>query len=182
MGYIRVRDFARDNNCTVQNIYKHMRKYTEELNGHVKVGPGKQGQLLDDEAQEFLRSVMYPKSITVDNETMAAELNELRAALMKLGQENLKLAAQLAKTEGERDRALLDAGQYQKLLQASQEAEEAKNQELEETKRKVMEAELAAREIDQMLGKVQAERDSAEAQIRALKGRNLWERLTRKGE
>lgn len=182
MGYIRVRDFARDNNCTVQNIYKHLRKYTKELEGHVKVGPGKQGQLLDDEAQEFLRSVMYPKSITVDNETMAAELNDLRAALMAMGQENIKLASQLAKTEAERDRALLDAGQYQKLLEAAQEADEAKDRELEETKRKVLEAELAAREIDKTLGEVQAARDSAEAQIRALKGRNIWERITRKGE
>ena len=132
MGYIRVRDFAAENNCTAQNIYKHLRNYAKELEGHVIAGPGKQGQLLDDEAQAFLRNIMYPKAITVDSDTMAAELAEMRVSMMKMGQENLRLAAELATTQGERDRALLDAGQYQKLLKASQEAEEAKDERIQQ--------------------------------------------------
>ena len=132
MGYIKVRDFAKETGCTAQNIYKHLRRYTKELEGHVITGPGKQGQLLDDQAQEFLRSVMYPKSITVDSDTMAAELAEMRAAMMKLGQENLRLAAELATTQGERDRALLDVSHHQKLLKAAGEAEEAQKAEKEQ--------------------------------------------------
>lgn len=131
MGYIRVRDFAQDNNCTAQNIYKHLRKYTQELEGHVITGPGKQGQLLDDEAQTFLRSVMYPKTVTVDNDAMAAEMADMRRALLRTGEENLKLASQLAKVEGERDRALMDAGQYQKLLAASNTEKEAREKEIQ---------------------------------------------------
>lgn len=189
MGYIRVRDFAAENNCTAQNIYKHLRNYAKELEGHVIAGPGKQGQLLDDEAQTFLRSIMYPKAITVDNETMAAELAEMRAAMMKMGQENLKLAAQLAKTEGERDRALLDAGQFQRLLKASQEAEEAKDAELAQAKVDVaaltelaQEAQNESANLRKDLERERAEKTAALDQNQALKNRNWFERLTRKGE
>lgn len=196
MSYIRVRDFAAENNCTAQNIYKHLRNYAKELEGHVVAGPGKQGQLLDEEAQAFLRNVMYPKAITVDSDTMAAELAEMRAAMMKLGQENLRLAAELATTQGERDRALLDAGQYQKLLKASQEAEEAKDQELAQAKLDIValtelnqEAKQREDQLHLDLNHEKSLRETAEAQAQAaeeqnqaLKGRNLWERIIRKGE
>ena len=159
-------------------------------------GPGKQGQLLDDEAQAFLRNVMYPKAITVDSDTMAAELAEMRAAMMKMGQENLRLAAELATTQGERDRALLDAGQYQKLLKASQEAEEAKDQELAQAKLDIValtelhqEAKQREDQLHLDLNHEKSLREAAEAQAQAaaeqnqaLKNRNWFERLTRKGE
>lgn len=182
MGYIRVRDFAEENGCTAQNIYKHLRKYTKQLEGHVVLGPGKQGQLLDDEAQAFLRSVMYPKSVVMDNDAMAAEMAEMRAAMMKLSQENLRLASLLATTEGQRDRALMDAGQYQKLLRASEEAEEARQTELSQAKEKAESEALRADQAESRAGEETKRADAAEAQIAALKGRGLWARITRQGE
>lgn len=198
MGYIRVRDFAAENNCTPQNIYKHLRNpnYAAALEGHTITGPGKQGLLLDDDAQAFLRSVMYPKAVTVDNEAMAEELAQMRAAMMKLGQENLKLAAELATTQGKLDRATLEAGEHQRLLLAAQSIQEAQAAELEQAKADVaamtetardakQEAATARQEADQLhleLEKERAAHQAAEAQNAALKSRGLLARILRKGE
>lgn len=184
MGYIRVRDFAAENNCTPQNIYKHLRNpnYAAHLDGHTITGPGKQGVLLDDDAQAFLRTIMYPKVITVDNDAMAAELAEARHAMLQLGQENLRLASLLATTEGERDRALLDAGQYQKLLTASQETQEIQEAELAQARSEAATLAQEAQTIREELERERALREAAEAREAALKKRSWWERLTRKGE
>ena len=179
MGYIRVRDFAKETGCTAQNIYKHLRKYTKELEGHVITGPGKQGQLLDDDAQAFLRSIMYPKAVVMDSDTMAAELAEMRAAMMKLGQENLRLASQLATVQGERDRALVDAGHYQKLLGAAEDEKTAmEEQHAAELEAARLEAAEAAERADAAIARAEA----AEAHNAALKARKLIARIFRKGE
>ena len=184
MGYIRVRDFAAENNCTPQNIYKHLRNpnYAAQLEGHVITGPGKQGLLLDDEAQEFLRSIMYPKMITVDSDALAAEKAELRHAMLQLGQENLRLATQLTSVEGKLDRATLESGQLQKLLTASQEAEEAKEAELTQVRNDFAELTQEAQMIREELARERALREASESREAALKNRSWWERLTRKGE
>lgn len=192
MGYIRVRDFAAENNCTAQNIYKHLRNYSSELEGHIIAGPGKQGQLLDDDAQAFLRSVMYPKSIAIDNDAMAAELAEMRAAMMKLGQENLRLAAELATTQGERDRALLEVGQYQRALTASQEAEEAKAAELQQTSealkqmkdqrlQEAAEAERREQELQSRLEDSEAREKALEDEKEAFLKLPRWKKIFWKG-
>ena len=191
MGYIRVRDFAAENNCTPQNIYKHLRNpnYAAQLDGHVITGPGKQGLLLDDEAQEFLRSIMYPKVITVDSDALAAENAELRHAMLQLGQENLRLATQLTAVEGKLDRATLESGQLQKLLTASQEAKEAQEAEIAQMRNDFAELTQKFQATSEELAqektlRVSAEtgKQAAEAREAALKNRSWWERLTRKGE
>lgn len=47
--------------CTPQNVYRHLRNHHAELDGHVIKGPGRQGTLLDQEACEFIRSMMCSK-------------------------------------------------------------------------------------------------------------------------
>lgn len=169
---IRVKEFADKVGCSPQNIYLHLKNYAAELEGHTE--KGRRGILLDEYACEFIRGVMYPKEISADNEVME-EVNRLRAQLLQMGMENAHLAAKLASVEGERDRAMLEAGQYQKALTAS-------TQELEDAQQAAQQAAEDAENLRERLAAEEAVRAEAESQIAALKGRNIWQRLTRKGE
>ncbi len=129
---IRVRDFAENCGCTPQNIYLHLKNYSQELDGHTIQGKGRQGILLDEYAQEFLRSVMYPKELT--DSAVAQEIEQLRKALALASQENARLLARALSAEAERDKALLDVGENQRLLMASQQAQEVQSEELRQAK------------------------------------------------
>lgn len=140
MGFIRVREFADQCGCTPQNVYKHIRNYKEDLDGHVY--QDRRGLMLDEVAQDFIRNVMYPKELSTDTTVanLQEEMAELRSAVMKLGQENLRMASELVHTQGERDRALFDLKHHQKLLQAAEDAEEAQKAEIEQITRAAAEA------------------------------------------
>lgn len=183
-GLIRVREFAQNCGCTPQNIYGHLKTYAAELEGHTFQGKGRQGVLLDGYAQDFLRSVMYPKEIA-DNALMD-EINKLRAQLLQMGVENTRLASQLASTEGERDRALLEAGQYHKALTASQEAEEAKDAELQQAAEALEkmrdEAHMRLQEADaaeQRELEAQKRAELAEAELAAYKALPWYKKIFR---
>ena len=176
---IRVREFAEQCNCTPQNIYQHLKNYATELEGHTQ--QGRRGILLDEYACDFLRSVMYPKEISADTEVME-ELNRLRQNLLDMGMKNAALASRLAEAEGERDRALLESGEHQKQLLALTAHQEEQKEALDQARQ---EAEAAARKVAELEQQLQAEmaaRAEAEQREHQLKGRNWWERLTRKGE
>lgn len=173
MGLIRVSDFAKEVSCTPQNIYKHIRNYSNELEGHTQ--QSRRGLLLDDYAQEFIRGVMYPKELSTEASRVMDDLNALRAEYLKLAAKHTELATQLAQTEGERDRALMEAGQSQKLLAASQEQQEQQAQELAAARQEAQDALKAAQEA-------QAKAHAAEERLEALRGRSWFERLMRKGE
>lgn len=202
-GLIRVREFAQNCGCTPQNIYGHLKTYAQEMEGHTFQGKGRQGVLLDGYAQEFIRGVMYPKELSAEASGVMDELNTLRGEFLRLGAKHAELAAKLAQTEGERDRALLDAGQFQKALAASKEEQEAKEAELQqaqedyrqasealeqmraEAAQRLQEAEAAEQrelEANRKAQELRSRLEAAEARERALKGRTWWERLTRKGE
>lgn len=172
-GLMRVRDFAAACGCTPQNIYGHLKTYASDLEGHTFQGKGRQGVLLDGYAMDFLRSIMYPKEIA--NSSLMDEINKLRAQLLQMGVENTRLASQLATTEGERDKAVLEAGQAQNLLQASNEQQEQQSQELAAARQEAQDALKAAQEA-------QDKAHAAEERLEALRGRSWLERLMRKGE
>lgn len=155
---IRVRDFAKNCGCTPQNIYGHLKTYATELEGHTFQGKGRQGVLLDGYAQDFIRSVMYPKEVSADTE-LQQQVEELRTALFHASQESQRLAVTLAQTEGERDKAMLEAGQLQRLLVASEEAEKARKAEVAELREQLQQA---------------------DARYAATMKRGLWARLTNK--
>ena len=183
-GLIRVRDFAQKCGCTPQNIYGHLKTYAAELEGHMIQGKGRQGVFLDEEAQEFLRSIMYPKEISKDTAVVKLqnEVAELRTALFQAMQKGMEMSAMLSATEAERDRLRLDVAGAEKRLRLAEESQVAKDVELSRVEQEAAEARQKAQELEDLLGKVQAERDAAEARERALKARNLIERVFRKGE
>lgn len=176
---VKVRDFAQRCGCTPQNVYGHLRTYAADLEGHTYQGKGRQGILLDDYAQEFLRSVMYPKDLSEN--VLQVQINELRGQLMQAETERMRLGSKLIQVEAERDRALIDAGQYQKLLTASQEAEQAKDAEIQELREKHNLALVKAREdvlyerqvAEQLQGELEAER----AKQKALKEGSFFGKL-----
>lgn len=191
LGLKKVRDFAQECGCTPQNIYGHLRTYVADLEGHTFQGKGRQGVLLDEFAQDFLRSVMYPKEISTDTTVtkLQEEIAELRTALFRAGTQNMELSARLTSTEGERDRLQYDVKQYKKqlLLAETTDAEktaklEAAEKEAAENARKAQEEEAKAQELQQQLEQERAAREDAEAQNAALKGRGLLARILRKGE
>ena len=179
-GLIRVRDFAQRCGCTPQNIYGHLKTYARELDGHTFQGKGRQGVLLDAYAQDFLRSIMYPKELA-DN-VLAEKIAMLQAELLQMGMKNTELAARLATTEGQRDKALLEAGHFQKALMASEEAEAARKAELEEAHQEAAGARQEAQEAQDKAKAAQEALEAAQAQLEALKARSWLDRLLRKGE
>lgn len=190
-GLKKVRVFAEECGCTPQNIYGHLRTYAEDLEGHTIQGKGRQGLLLDEYAQEFLRSVMYPKELSTDTTvaTLQEEIAKLRSALFQAGTQQMEMSARLSATEGERDRLLYDVKSYQKQLRLAEESEADKTARMEAAEQQAaqnaQEAQAQARRADDLerqLDQERAAKEAAEARERALKGRTWWERLTRKGE
>ena len=186
-GLIRVRDFAERCGCTPQNVYLHLQNYATELEGHIIQGRGRQGRLLDGYAQDFLRSVMYPKEL--GDGPVARENEKLRTAVALAAQENAALLKRALDAENERDRALLREGENQRLLVAAEEIQIAQAAELEQAKLDIREARseagAARHEADQLhleLERERTARQAAEAHNAALKNRGLWARITRKGE
>lgn len=133
MDLIRVSDFARKVGCSPQNIYKHVRNYAAELEGHLH--GSRRGLMLDEHAQEFIRGVMYPKELVADT-ALREEVERLRAALFAASQESGKLAVELAETRADLERLQLEDEHTRKLLVASRGAEEARQAELDELQRK----------------------------------------------
>ena len=118
---------------------------------------------------------MYPKELSTEASRVMDDLNALRAEYLKLAAKHTELATQLAQTEGERDRALMEAGQSQKLLAASQEQQEQQAQDLAAARQEAQDALKAAQEA-------QDRAHAAEERLEALRGRSWLERLMRKGE
>lgn len=169
MGLIRVSYFAKEVGCSPQNIYKHIRNYAQDLEGHLM--ESRRGLMLDEYAQEFIRGVMYPKELSAEASGIQAELEAMRRDYFQLGKEHAALASRLAQVEGERDRALLEAGENQRLLLASKEAEEAKAQELATAQERTV----------ALQGDLQAAQEAlaaAQARHERLMARGLWARLT----
>lgn len=174
---IRVRDFAKEVGCTPQNIYLHLKNYATELEGHT--AKDRRGTLLDEYAQEFIRGVMYPKELG-DNALMA-EVNDLRGKLFVATQEVARLTTENTVLAGERDRALLDAGEQQRLLQASSEDLAAAR---EEAQKAIQEATEAAEREKATLAALEAEKaenEALKAKYDALKKRNLLDRIFNRG-
>lgn len=166
---IRVREFAQSCGCTPQNIYGHLRTYATDLEGHTFRGKGRQGVLLDNYAQDFLRSVMYPKEIS--DSSLMDEINQLREQLLKIGLKNTELATRLAEAEGERDRAMLEAGEHQRALLAAQDAEAAQKAELQKARQEASEEALRAQEAVQEAQELRSRLEASEAREKALEAK-----------
>lgn len=104
---ITIRDYAAKKGCTVQNVYKLIKKYDSELTGHYnKIGSK---TFLDEFAQNFLNSFITPKSLMATEGELMDEINRLRGLLSQsdhkateLAQQNSEMAVKLQKLDSER--------------------------------------------------------------------------------
>lgn len=97
---VTVRDFAQKMGCGVANVYKHIKQNQEELKGHIIKRGSK--QFLDDNAQEFLQSLISPKTVMVEDQELLKELNRLRAIVVDLTTKNNELVTKNAQLLVER--------------------------------------------------------------------------------
>jgi len=137
--WLKIGDFARQVGCTPANIYRYAKAYPEELGPEMV----KQGRftVISPAGQDFIRSQMYPK--TLSESASQEQVTKLMAALSAADHKAAELQQQLFVVEGERDKALLEAGQYQRALEASHEAEEAKDAEIQDLRQKHNQQHLA---------------------------------------
>ena len=173
-GLIRVRDFAQKCGCTPQNIYGHLKTYAAELEGHMIQGKGRQGVFLDEEAQEFLRSIMYPKEISKDTAVVKLqnEVAELRTALFQAMQKGMEMSAMLSATEAERDRLQLDVAGAEKRLRLVEESQAAKDAELSRVEQEAAEARQKAQEWEKYAADLQRYHDD----VAARKKKPFWKK------
>lgn len=126
---ITIRDYAAKKGCTVQNIYKLLKKYDSELSGHYsKIGSK---TFLDDFAQTFLDSYITPKTLMAPEGELLDEINRLRGLLSQadhkaaeFAQQNSEMAIKLQKMDSER---LLLEADVNHLKKENESLAEAKN-------------------------------------------------------
>lgn len=99
---ITIRDFADEMGCSVANIYKHIKNNQKELDDHIIKRGSK--QFLDEEAQAFLKTLITPKSLVVEDQELLDELNRLRAVVVDLTQKNNELVNKNAQLLVERSK------------------------------------------------------------------------------
>ena len=71
---IKIHDFAMQKGVTPNAIYKHIRNYKEQLQGHISK-QGKSGTFLDEYAQEYISKLMIVNPVVISGSGIR-DLNE----------------------------------------------------------------------------------------------------------
>lgn len=149
-----LRDFAEEKNITLRAVQKHLRNHQGELDGHiVRYGPPR-GSFLDEYAQEYISGLLVGNPVAVMDNALQEEVERLQA---ELAEANKKIVALLEEKNALTERAL-QAESVKALAEATTHSQERTIQDLE------------------------TRLTEAEETTRKLKGRSLWERITRKWE
>ena len=156
MGIKSLRDFATENGVTVRAVQKHIAKYADDLEGHLTRYGAPRGTYLDEFAQDFIAN-----SLSDENERLKAELAAANNRIISLLEERTALT----------ERAL-QAEAHKAIAEASQQDQE----------RRAAEIEARAQSLEDELAAAKERAAEAEAETSKLKGRSLWQRITRWGE
>lgn len=165
---ITVKQYAEDRGITIQAVHQSMqgKRKKNRLEGHVTVVDGV--KWLDDEAVAILDEsrnkspIVYEKADT-DATIKAMEENE-RNYLRKIAEQADTIAAQ-AQWKAEQALALAEFTQTKILLDNTR-----------------LELEHEREQSKEQIAELQRKLAEAEAREKALLGRNLWQRMMRKGE
>lgn len=199
---IKLQDFARQMGVTDRAIQKHLKKYAAELEGlYQRKGPN--GTWLTEEACEILRNKMRQQPIAVADAKTVSEKEAAEAEAKRLSKEleaARKLITEMAQWKADNAMAIAAADQTKLLLESTkmelaQEKQAhaddnaankliiaSKDAEIQEVRENAQQAVQDCQNAQQDAADQRQRAEDAEAQIRALKNRNLWERMTRKGE
>ena len=120
---IKVSDYARNHNVSVQAVYKLIRNHGNDLKGHVKK-KGRNGTFLDDDAVKLLESFMIDRgAVVVSNEDFER----------KLAEQNIKIIDLMTRIVELQDELLAERSLNAKIpeLESSLEDREAQNKDLQ---------------------------------------------------
>ncbi len=73
---LRIKEYADSKGVTTQAVYKHINKHQKELKGHIKKDHGI--KYLDDDAIEFLNSLIRENSLVVMDNSRNEEIKRLQ--------------------------------------------------------------------------------------------------------
>lgn len=192
---ISIKDYAARNNVTYEAVRQQVKRYSTELEEHIK-RDGRQ-QFLDDYAVAFLDERRQKNPVVILQADKDAELEALRRERESL---LIKIAAQADKiselAEWKSDNALLlaEAKSQQALLQAAEQrahsAEGALDLAITEKleavdeknaiQEKLTSAELEAEAAKQRAAELEAEKAAIQEKFEALQKRGFWARLFNK--
>ena len=164
---------------TYEAVRKQLKRYSAELEGHIHQKG--RTQYLDDEAVAFLDQHHAPKPIAIYEAGQDREMREMAATIDKLRNEKeywLERAAELADWKAEKAMAIAEAAQTKLLLEAA-------TAELEEARKKGVEADLLRAELekaDQIRRDLEQRAAEAENKVESVKNMTLIQRLLWKGE
>lgn len=175
---ITVKQYAEERGITIQAVHQSMsgKRKQAKLKGHVQVIDGV--KWLDEEAVAILDEHRNKNPIVIIQQDKDELLEQLRrekeALLVKIAEQGARIG-ELADWKAENAVAIAEASQTKLML------EDAKA-ELETVKK-----DAAAQAVELGIAQKEAEdakkrAEAAEERERALKERNLWQRITRKGE
>ena len=141
-----IRDYAAKKGCTVQNIYKLLKKYNDVVGDHVtKIGSK---TFLDDAAQVFLDAYITPKSVMATEDELMKEINKLRGLLSEsdhkanlLKQENADMAIKLQKFDSERRLLQQDINTLETKFEDAEKRVEEQSEAIEKKNNKILELE-----------------------------------------
>lgn len=197
---ISIKDYAKQNNVTYEAVRAQVKRYEDQLSGHI-VREGRQ-QLLDDEAVAFLDERRQKNPVVVYQQSKDEAIEALRREL----EGTYKKIALQADEINTLQRFKIETMEKRQQLEDARTAQERRQRELdqreadivEEVRMAVQEATeaakaVAAEELSQALTKARLEAQKAfedadhlhrqelaarDEKIRELESRNLWHYLT----
>ncbi len=155
---IKLQEFAQKIGISDRQVLRLVKKYAEELEGHVE-RRGSAGTWLDETAQEIIQSKTKQASMGIVDTDLVAQITELKQMLSEKELECAKLKASIMIQE-----------ETQKLLEEKVADKEQLKLEYKEAQNKIEEAHQ--REVDLV-----RQLTEAEAANKILLNRSLWQRI-----
>lgn len=179
---IKLQDFATQQGVTDRQIQRLLKKYETELDGlYQRKGPN--GTWLTDEACEILRSKMRHVPATIIEPDSRAEKLEARVRELEDLLREKDMAVAIAQQQVQQAQQQVSALQEKAgRVYALEEGKKELESRLQAAEQARKEAEQAAEQANENACELAVTLDEERAKVAAMKSRNLWDRITRKGE
>lgn len=172
---LKVKDFASEMGVSESIVYRHIRQHREDLGDRV-IKKAK-ATWITDEGQQYLRNLMiqHEPSVVLRDHPDWTELNEkiktLEASAQKQAEAHAAVVKMLAEERERADQLAVQAAKVQLLEAAAADREKSLAEAQEKAAKALAEADVIRKALEE-----------EQAKVAAMKGRNLIERIMRKGE
>lgn len=176
-----LKEYAETRGITYEAVRTAVKRYTEELDGHILSDPERRNaRMLDESAVEFLDKKRAAAPLVIINETREERINQLeeqnRALLVKVAEQ----AEELLQAQNQIVPLQIEVAKG-KLLEESVAAAEAKTAALE-TELREKDDLIFQKDLDLHIGKLalenqQEENEELRRELDAVKSASLWQRI-----